>query len=180
MSIKHAILGLLAEAPGHGYDLRAAFETQLAPQSRLNYGQVYTTLERLQRDGLVANEVVSQTERPDKKVYSVTDRGRGELAAWLSQPAKLELDLRNETYLKIMLARRLEGFDPLETIAIERRACLERMHDVAQARAKTGSSAAAAAAFGTRVLLDLALLRLEAFSKWLERCEELLSEDEGS
>ncbi len=177
MSIKHAILGLLAEAPGHGYDLRAAFETQLAPQSRLNYGQVYTTLERLQRDGLVANEVVSQTERPDKKVYSVTDRGRGELAGWLTQPSKLELDLRNETYLKIMLARRLEGFDPLETIAIERRACLERMHDVAQARAKTGSSAEP---FGTRVLLDLALLRLEAFSKWLERCEELLGEDEAS
>ena len=177
MSIKHAILGLLAEAPGHGYDLRAAFETQLAPQSRLNYGQVYTTLERLQRDGLVANEVVSQTERPDKKVYSVTDRGRGELAEWLTQPSKLELDLRNETYLKIMLARRLEGFDPLETIAIERRACLERMHEVAQARAKTGSSAEP---FGTRVLLDLALLRLEAFSKWLERCEELLGEDEGS
>lgn len=177
MSIKHAILGLLAEAPGHGYDLRAAFETQLAPQSRLNYGQVYTTLERLQRDGLVANEVVSQTERPDKKVYSVTDRGRGELAEWLTQPSALELDLRNETYLKIMLARRLEGFDPLETIAIERRACLERMHDVAQARAKTGSSAEP---FGTRVLLDLALLRLEAFSKWLERCEELLGEDEAS
>ena len=177
MSIKHAILGLLAEAPGHGYDLRAAFETQLAPQSRLNYGQVYTTLVRLQRDGLVANEVVSQTERPDKKVYTVTDRGRGELSEWLTQPSALELDLRNETYLKIMLARRLEGFDPLETIAIERRACLERMHDVAQARAKTGSSAEP---FGTRVLLDLALLRLEAFSKWLERCEELLGEDEGS
>ncbi len=177
MSIKHAILGLLVEAPGHGYDLRAAFETELAPQSRLNYGQVYTTLERLQRDGLVANEVVSQTERPDKKVYSVTDRGRGELAEWLTQPSKLELDLRNETYLKIMLARRLEGFDPLETIAIERRACLERMHEVAQARAKTGSSAEP---FGTRVLLEMALFRLEAFSKWLERCEELLCEDEAS
>jgi len=177
MSIKHAILGLLAEAPGHGYDLRAAFETQLAPQSRLNYGQVYTTLERLQRDGLVANEVVSQTERPDKKVYSVTDRGRGELAEWLTQPSKLDLDLRNETYLKIMLARRLEGFDPLETIAIERRACLERMHEVAQARAKAGS---AAEPFGTRVLLDLALLRLEAFSKWLDGFEELLGEDEAS
>ena len=70
MSIKYAILGLLAERPLHGYELKAAYDTELFPGSPLNFGQVYTTLERLARDGLVAGEVVSQAERPDKKVYA--------------------------------------------------------------------------------------------------------------
>src|SRR6267143_6319311 len=99
MSIKHAILGLLSKKPLHGYELKAAYEQDLVPASQLNYGQVYTTLERLGRDGLVAHEVVSQTERPDKKVYALTDQGRKELHAWLETPARLDLDLRNETFL---------------------------------------------------------------------------------
>src|SRR5205823_328639 len=65
LSIKHAILGLLAGGPLHGYDLKAAYESDLVPAARLNYGQVYTTLDRLHRDGLVVPEVVSQSERPD-------------------------------------------------------------------------------------------------------------------
>src|SRR6266849_4290135 len=114
MSIKHAILGLLADGPLHGYELKTAYEEDLVPATQLNYGQVYTTLERLGRDGLVAHEVVSQTERPDKKVYALTEGGRKELKEWLSTPSTLDLDLRNETFLKLMLARRLEDANPLE------------------------------------------------------------------
>src|ERR671934_1824686 len=98
MSIKYAILGLLADRPLHGYELKAAYETELVPSTQLNYGQVYTTLERLARDGLVAHEVVSQTERPDKKVYALTEAGRKELRAWLTRPSRLDLDLRNEEF----------------------------------------------------------------------------------
>src|SRR5437870_11237908 len=107
MSIKHAILGLLSKKPLHGYDLKAAYEEDLVPATQLNYGQVYTTLERLHRDGLVTAELVSQLERPDKKVYALTENGRRELKEWLGGPSRLDLDLRNETYLKMMLARRL-------------------------------------------------------------------------
>ena len=73
MSIKHALLGLLANGPLHGYDLKAAYEQELVPESHLNYGQVYTTLERLSRDGLVTHDVVRQAERPDKKKHLTTD-----------------------------------------------------------------------------------------------------------
>src|SRR5438270_1427371 len=105
MSIKHAILGLLAERPLHGYELKAAYEQELVPSTQLNYGQVYTTLERLGRDGLVAHEVVSQPVRPDKKVYALTTAGRKELKEWLARASPVALDLRNETLLKLILAR---------------------------------------------------------------------------
>jgi len=174
MSIRHAILGLLADGPLHGYELKAAYEENLVPASQLNYGQVYTTLERLGRDGLVAHQVVSQTERPDKKVYALTAEGRSELHHWLEGPSRLDLDLRNETFLKLILARRLADADPLEVLAVERRSCFARLHEVTQTKAAAQRERASVQ---TMLLLDLASLRLEAFLKWLERCEEVLKKE---
>jgi DNA-binding PadR family transcriptional regulator len=171
MSIKYAILGLLADRPLHGYELKAAYEEDLVPATQLNYGQVYTTLERLARDGLVAHQVVSQAERPDKKVYALTAEGRKQLEAWLQGPSQLDLDLRNETFMKLALARRLRHADPLRVLAVERRSCFERLHEVAQARARAEKEKAS---LQTTLLLDLAVLKLEAFLKWLDRCEEIL------
>src|SRR5207248_2409531 len=84
MSIKHAILGLLAGGPAHGYALKAAFERDVAPRTSLNYGQVYTTLARLEEAGMVAPEVVEQEKQRDKQVYALTEAGRKELHEWLS------------------------------------------------------------------------------------------------
>lgn len=174
MSIKHAILGLLAERPLHGYELKAAYEADLVPATQLNIGQVYTTLERLTRDGLVAHEVVSQTERPDKKVYALTKDGRRALREWLGTASRLDLDLRNETYLKLVLARRLDEADPLRVLSVERQACFARLHEVTQARAAAKTERAA---LQTVLLLDLAVLRLEAFLKWLDHCEEIMRKE---
>src|SRR5207253_970884 len=125
------ILGLLAGGPLHGYQLKAAFERELAsgpPSGPLNFGQVYSTLDRLERDEMVQPEVVAQEERPDKKVYALTSAGQKELREWLATPTRIDLDLRNETYLKLMLARRLTGADPLEVLAVERRECFRMLH----------------------------------------------------
>jgi len=173
MSIKHAILGLLAEGPAHGYDLKTAFE-EVAPATSLNYGQVYSTLDRLERDELVTPEVVAQAKQPDKKVYALTAAGRRELREWLTTPAGHDLDVRNETFLKIMLARRLPGADPLAVVAVERRAAFERLHEVTAARAEAERQQMGAPRL---LLLDLTVLRLEAFLKWLDRCEETLSRE---
>jgi DNA-binding PadR family transcriptional regulator len=135
---------------------------------------VYTTLERLAGEGLLGHEVVSQAERPDKKVYALTRAGRKELRDWLAAPTRLDLDLRNETFLKLMLARRLPDADPLKVLAVERRAAFERLHEVAQARAKVEREGEA---LQTVLLLDLAALRLEAFLKWLEHCEKVLEKE---
>ena len=74
----------------------------MVPSERLNFGQVYTTLDRLLRDGLVGHARVSQAERPDKKVYSLTEDGRRAVEVWLRQPSALDLDLRNEVFLKLV------------------------------------------------------------------------------
>jgi DNA-binding PadR family transcriptional regulator len=170
LSVKHAILGLLAGKPLHGYELKSGFE-ELVPTTELNVGQVYTTLDRLSRDRCVTYEVVNQSERPDKKVYALTDAGRKELREWLATPSGIDPNLRNETFLKLMLARRLRGADPMKVLAIERRASFERLHEVMGAKARAEQEGAS---LPTVLLLDLEALRLEAFLKWLDHCEEAL------
>ena len=75
MSVKHAFLGILAEKPRHGYDLKQAFDAKLGDFWSLNFGQVYTTLERLRKDGFVDYEEHEQADKPDKKIYRITQAG---------------------------------------------------------------------------------------------------------
>jgi DNA-binding PadR family transcriptional regulator len=165
----------LADRPLHGYELKAAYEEELVPSTQLNYGQVYATLERLARDGLVEHEKVTQSERPDKKVYVLTERGRQELHDWLVKPATPDLDLRNEeTFLKLSLTLRLRERDPIEVLAVERREAFARLHDVTRARTEAVKEAAS---LPTILLLDLAMLRLDALVRWLDRCEEALKKE---
>ena len=164
---------MLASKPLHGYELKSGFE-ELAPTIDLNIGQVYTTLDRLSRDQFVTYEVVNQAERPDKKVYALTDVGRKELREWLATPSAMDLNLRNETFLKLMLARRLRGADPVKVLSVERRASFERLHEVMEAKTRAEQERAS---LQTLLLLDLAALRLEAFLKWLDHCEEALKKE---
>jgi DNA-binding PadR family transcriptional regulator len=143
----------------------------------LNFGQVYTTLDRLERDALVGHEVVLQSERPDKKVYDLTAQGRKELHEWLATPSPPATDARHETALKLMLARRLKNAEPLKVIAAERRAGFERLREASQARAQARKEKEPLA---TILFLDLSALQLEAFLKWLDRCEELFRKEKSS
>jgi len=177
MSIKHAMLGLLVSGPQHGYELKSAYEAELSPSAQLNFGQVYTTLDRLAETGLVSSQVVVQEGRPDKTVYALTDKGKQELLEWLHTPSKHELDLRNETFLKLLLARRLPEGKPLEVLARERRACFERLRELTDARAEAETRKAGLPA---RLILDLGILRLEAFIKWLDRCEEAFTRQDST
>ena len=174
MSIKYAMLGLLANGPLHGYELKNAYDGELVPDGQVNYGQIYTCLDRLGKAGLLRSSVVRQSVRPDKKVYELTDDGRRELDAWFRTPTRFDLDLRNETFLKLMLSRQLDAVDPLEVIAVERRSCLERLHRIVEAKT---DAEAESDRFQTMLTLDLASLRLEAFIKWLDHCEEVLGQE---
>lgn len=171
MSIRYAILGLVSEGPLHGYELRTAYENELVPRSKLNAGQVYTTLERLRRDGLVEPAVVGQNQRPAKKVYSLTPAGQRAIDAWMKEPSPLDLDLRNQTFIKLMLAQRLPGKDPIGIIETERRAANLRLCDAREAR---DNADAAATPLSISLLLDLAVLKLEGLLAWLDRCEKRL------
>jgi DNA-binding PadR family transcriptional regulator len=176
MPVKHALLGLLARGPLHGYELKTAFEAELVPRSSLNFGQVYTSLERLQKEGLVAHEVVTQEERPDKKVFRLTESGALELRCWLGRASLPGLDLRNETFLKLAVARRLPDGEPLQVLDVERRAAFAQLREVTEARV---NARAEGEPVELVLLLELAALRLEAFITWLERCDEALRADTG-
>ncbi|MFO0844526.1 MAG: PadR family transcriptional regulator [Gemmataceae bacterium] len=174
MSIRHAILGLLVEGPLHGYGLKAAYEKELVPGAVLNIGQVYQALDKLEPEGLVTVEVVPQSERPDRKVYTLTDAGRAELERWLTMPSGRGLELRNESFLKLMLAWRLRAslaVDPVGVLDAERRVCLDHLHDLTAARARAEREQAP---LPTLVLLEQAIQRLTGFHRWLERVEEMV------
>src|SRR5688572_13521741 len=102
MSVKHAILGILAQAPRHGYELKTEFEERLGDLWKLNIGQIYSTLERLQAEALVEPEGETPSTKTEKRVYRITDAGKAEFEEWRNSPLKLEpRNLRDELFVKL-------------------------------------------------------------------------------
>ena len=166
--LKYALLGLLAQRPRHGYELKAAFEELLGGTWPLNIGQVYTTMGRLERDGLVRCEVVEQDPRPDRKVYSLTETGEKELDRWLAEPVGEPVRLKDELFLKLLLHGVLGTVDPTELIATQRQRCLDALAEL------TDLQTAPSVGQATALLLEGAILHLEADIRWLDRCDEVL------
>jgi DNA-binding PadR family transcriptional regulator len=166
--MRFPFLALLAQAPAHGYELKQALEQRfgsLLPP--LNAGQVYTTLSRLERDGLVDDDAVAQDGRPNKRVYRLTDSGHEELRRWVenSTPATR---LKDDFFIKLVLARAAGIADPLELIDRQRSAYLQALRELDDvALAANGDETAA-------LLIEGAALHLEADLKWLDLCEQRL------
>jgi len=167
--LKYALLALVAQRPRHGYDLKAAFERAMGGTWPLNIGQIYTTLARLERDGLVESEIVEQDARPDRKVYQVTERGTKELDRWLAEPVEFAPPLRDELYIKF-LAQRVAGADPSELLGNARRtlhaalAATERQQSAPKDNDNDVDPVAT-------VLLDAVSLQLDAALRWLDRAD---------
>jgi len=164
--VRYAFLALLAVAPAHGYELKQALEqrfgTALAP---LNACQVYTTLARLERDGLVLGADVPDDGR-QKRIYELTPAGRAALETWVATPSP-GTKLRDEFFLKLVFAA-AGGIDSSgAVIDRQRRATLQALRDVTSVTAN-GNDAASLLADGTA-------LHLEADLKWLELCEQRLN-----
>ena len=175
--MRYPFLALLANQPRHGYDLKLALEQVFGDAlPPLNAGQVYTTLQRLERDGLVQSAHVAQSNRPDKRVYELTPAGRETLAAWIAEPAPGP-QLKDEFFMKLVLAR-LPGVDgghePAALIAQQRQAYLQSLRELnaLAARAEADSNPT------TLLLLEGAMLHLQADLKWLDLCEERLREEQ--
>lgn len=173
MSIKHALLGLLAQTPMHGYELKNAFEEKVGTLWNLNIGQVYNTLRLLERDGLVAFQGQEQEGRgPARKVYAVTEVGRQELARWLAEPVRRPRRFKDEFYVKLVFVR-LSGGDVRALIWNQRQAYLQVLRQLNDLRAEVNAQADPSAI----LLLEGGALHLEADLKWLDRCEELLGDE---
>ncbi len=167
MSVRHGILAVLERRSAHGYELRRELEDELGSHWSLNYGQVYTTLERLVRDGLVVQSgTVAVSDAPDRKLYTVTPAGRAELRRWFLTPVEGSEARRDELFAKIVLALTSE-VDVSQIIHAQRKNELRRIAELTSIKEHTDPVLDLAEV----LQLDLFILRTEATLRWLEIAE---------
>lgn len=159
MSISHTLLGLLQAGPRHGYDLKKAFDERFGHDRSLHYGQVYSTMSRLLRNGLVEVDGVEAGGGPERKRYAITEAGVTDVANWLSTPERPEPYLRSTLYSKVVLAL-LTGRDAAELLDNQRAEHLRLMRELTRRKAQGD--------LADQLICDHALFHLEADLRWLE------------
>ncbi len=161
MSVKYALLGLLAEQPKYGHQLRQEFEEKTSDVWPLNVGQVYTTLQRLERDGLVESDEVD-SEGPQKR-FRITVAGERELADWLMTPLDLTVPPRDELVIKVLVALDIPGVDVRNVLQIHRRYVVELMQQWTRLKDDEGQYD-----FRLALVVDAELFRLDSVIRWLD------------
>jgi DNA-binding PadR family transcriptional regulator len=164
MSIRHGLLALLAEAPAHGYALRAELEERTGGTWRLNVGQVYTTLARLRRDELVEPADGSS----DQVVYSITAAGRQEVRRWFDEPVSRDAPDRDELAIKLALAVRQPGVDVVDLIQRQRVHGLRVLQDLTILKRRADADPDD---LSWSLVVDGLIFRAEAEIRWLDHCE---------
>jgi DNA-binding PadR family transcriptional regulator len=167
MSVRHALLALLSEGPKYGLQLREEFEARTGEVWPLNVGQVYTTLQRLERDGLVTSDD-GGPEGPQKG-FRITDAGRRELASWLRTPPDLASPPRDELVMKILVALRVPGTDMAEVIQVHRRHLVELMQR--WTRIKETEVFGSGFDLSLALVVDAELFRLDSVIRWLDSAD---------
>jgi len=173
MSVRNALLGLLAQQPRHGYDLHAAFEAVVGGERNWDVkpAQIYTTLARLEESGLVKEEGVERGGGPEKRVYALTRRGREALAEWFASGVELEHQ-RDEFYVKLMLSVATREVNPRKVIQTQRGRLYQALHDLTAQRNRLNPKTTLAQI----LLLDKAIMHVEADLRWLDMAEARLDD----
>jgi DNA-binding PadR family transcriptional regulator len=167
MSIRHGLLALLERGPMYGYQLRAAFEESTGGTWPLNIGQVYTTLTRLERDGLVHPLPESEAgQRP----YEITPAGRADLAVWFATPIGRGDRPRDELAIKLALAITTPGVDVAAVVQTQRGATMRTLQEYTRLK----KTAVAGSELPWRLVLDAMVFQAEAEMRWLDHCEASL------
>jgi DNA-binding PadR family transcriptional regulator len=168
VSVRHALLALLSEGPKYGLQLRQEFEARTGEVWPLNVGQVYTTLQRLERDGLVASDD-PEGDGPQKG-FRITPAGSQELAGWLRTPPEAMPPPRDELVIKVLVGLRVPGVDVHQLIQAHRRHLVELMQHYTHVKAE-----AAEPDLGLALVVDAELFRLEAVVRWLDAADARLA-----
>ena len=164
MSVRHALLGLLSEGPKYGHQLRQEFEAGTGDVWPLNVGQVYTTLQRLERDGLVESDD-SAADGP-QKAFRITADGERELGEWLRTPPDLTSPPRDELVIKVLVALRLPGVDVHDVLQVHRRYLVELMQQWTRLKEDEAEFDLALA-----LVVDAELFRLDSVIRWLDAAD---------
>jgi len=182
MSIKHAILGILSRGDLHGYELKSSFDEKVGEFWSLNYGQIYSTLDRLEKEELVTHDRQAQEKRPDRKIFSITPQGRSELEKWLSTPVTRVRALRDEFFVKLVFMDKTNPGPVLELIEKQKILYLKHMNRLTQRKVALKKEADSLDGLTTDLLMDAGLFHAEADIRWLSLCEEKIKRimnDEG-
>jgi DNA-binding PadR family transcriptional regulator len=171
MSVRQALLALLEQGPMYGYQLRAEFERRTGSTWPLNIGQVYTTLTRLERDGLVAED---GADGEGHVVYRVTDAGRDEVATWFTTPVERTQPPRDELAIKLALAVTVPGVDVGTVIQQQRSATISALQDYTRLKRGRPTNADDPADMAWSLVLDSLVFAAEAEVRWLDHCEARL------
>ena len=176
MSVRQALLALLEQGPMYGYQLRTEFERRTGSTWPLNVGQVYTTLTRLERDGLVAPHTAeSGDDGEGHVVYRVTDAGRDEVAAWFTTPVERTQPPRDELAIKLALAVTVPGVDVGTVIQQQRSATMAALQDYTRLkRAGRAADPQVPSDMAWSLVLDSLVFSAEAEVRWLDHCEARL------
>lgn len=170
MSVRYGLLALLSDHDAYGYVLRTRFEEVTGGSWPLNVGQVYTTLARLERDGLVEGAGVDGEGRVG---YRLTQAGRAELAGWWAAPVERADRPRDELAIKVALAVTLPGVDPAAVLQTQRAATMRSLQDLTRLK-RHGAAGSPGSSLPWRLVLESMVFAAEAEIRWLDHCETAL------
>jgi DNA-binding PadR family transcriptional regulator len=166
MSIRHGLLALLERGPSHGYQLRAEFDAATGATWPLNVGQVYTTLDRLERDGFVVQD--GPADDDGRIAYRITDDGRAEVRAWFTSPVSAKAAPRDELAIKLALAVTTPGVDVVSVVQTQRSSTMTSLQELTRLKVRAGADDGELA---WSLVLDSLVFRAEAEIRWLDHCE---------
>jgi DNA-binding PadR family transcriptional regulator len=170
MSVRQGLLALLEQRPMYGYQLRAEFESRTGATWPLNVGQVYTTLARLERDGLVE---AADSDDEGHVFYRVTEPGRAEVATWFATPVSRTSPPRDELAIKLAMAVTVPGVDVRAVVQRQRTATIRAMQDYTRLKTQAGVDDPHELAWS--LVLDSLVFAAEAEVRWLDHCEARLA-----
>ncbi|HET6298930.1 MAG TPA: PadR family transcriptional regulator [Kribbella sp.] len=169
MSIKHGLLALLRVDAKYGYQLRGEFEAATGATWPLNIGQVYTTLTRLERDGLVRS-ASGEGNGDGRSMYEITDAGRTELTSWFETPVTRESRPRDELAIKLALALAVPGVNVTSVVQRQRVSTMQALQELTRLKRNSRDGD-----ISWLLVIESMIFAAEAEIRWLDHCEAMLS-----
>ncbi|GAA2004267.1 PadR family transcriptional regulator [Microbacterium ulmi] len=171
MSVRQSLLAILDQGPCYGYQLRSEFDRRTGSTWPLNVGQIYNTLDRLERDGLVGK---GDVDEQGHVYWEITDAGRDEVRSWLASPVERGLATRDELAIKLAVAATLPGVEVAEVIQTQRRASLAQLQALHRAK-YAGANPDGPEELAWSLVVDSMIFAAEAEVRWLDHTEQRLA-----
>lgn len=171
MSVRQSLLAILNQGPCYGYQLRAEFDRRTGSTWPLNVGQIYNTLDRLERDGLVQK---ADIDADGQNYVEITTAGRAEVDEWLGSPVVRTMATRDELAIKLAIAVTLPGVDIAQVIQVQRTATMRTLQELTRTKNATADPESAEQ-LAWLLVIDSLIFAAEAEARWLDHSEHRLA-----